>query len=81
MIGNCTQSGCHVSSGDDHLFPLVTYEDIAKQVQPGDAANSRLYTVVRGLSGHLMPPPPQPMLTDEQIKFIYVWIEEGAQNN
>ncbi|MCX6290944.1 MAG: hypothetical protein NT126_04195 [Bacteroidetes bacterium] len=80
LIGNCTQSGCH-SGGDNESFSLVTYDDVMKSVNPGNARDSRLYQSVVGRTEHLMPPSPQPMLSDKQILNIYVWIEQGALNN
>jgi uncharacterized membrane protein len=81
IIGNCTQSGCHTNQGNDHHeFPLVTYEDISGYVSAGNADNSKLFEAIIGRT-KVMPPPPQSMLTDEQIKYIYLWIEQGAKNN
>ncbi len=80
IIGNCTQSGCHPSSSDHEKFSLVTYDDVLKIVEPGNARNSKLYETITG-HGTLMPPSSQSSLTDQQIKYIYLWIEQGAKNN
>ena len=80
IIGNCTQSGCHPSSSDHEKFSLVTYDDVMKTVEPGNARNSKLYETITG-QGKLMPPSSQASLTDQQIKYIYLWIEQGAKNN
>ena len=80
IVGNCTQSGCH-TGGSDAEFALVSFEDVASVVNPGNADNSNLFEAITGRSGRIMPPSPQPMLNDNQIKFIYLWIEQGAKNN
>ncbi len=80
IIGNCTQSGCH-SSGSDRPNALVTYDDIHRIVNPGDARNSELYQRIVGKSGSLMPPSSQRMLNENEIRSIYLWIEQGAKNN
>jgi uncharacterized membrane protein len=83
VVANCTANGCHGTSNgnQEELFPLVTYQDVITIVQPGDARSSRLYTSITGNSENIMPPASQAMLTDNQIKQIYLWIEEGAKNN
>ena len=80
IIGNCTQSGCHSSSGQSE-FPLVTYQDVMKIVEHGNAKKSRLYESIKGISSKLMPPSSIPPLNNDQIKYIYLWIEQGAKNN
>ena len=80
IAGNCAFSGCH--TGDEgEQFPLIKYEEITGIVDKGNARESKLYKAVTGKSEKLMPPPPQPGLTNEQIRYIYVWIEQGAKNN
>ncbi|MBL0103661.1 MAG: hypothetical protein IPP51_07855 [Bacteroidetes bacterium] len=87
IASNCAMSGCHStgSSGGEHeLFPLTTYEEVIDEghVKAGDAHGSKFYQVI---SNHtledVMPPSPYPPLSDDQIKLIYLWIEQGAQNN
>ena len=46
-------------------------------IVPGDAANSRLYTVIE--SGEM--PKYGQRLTDEEISAIQNWIEQGAKND
>ena len=79
ITANCTQSDCHTGQG--HLFPLLTYDDIHEYVESGNADNSKLFEAITGRSGKIMPPPPQSVLTEDQIKYIYLWIEQGAKNN
>lgn len=80
IIGNCTESGCH-ASGSDSPGSLVTFEEIQKRVSPGDPRNSQLYERVVGKSGSIMPPSSRTPLTNDQIRSIYIWIEQGAKNN
>ena len=58
---------------------LESYDDIVKQVVPGDPANSRLYKVLIG-DGAPQMPPGNP-LPKELIQTIYDWIEQGAKDN
>lgn len=83
IASNCTQSGCHNSQGDSR-FPLVTYNDVMTdgKISAGNAHGSTLYN---SISNHgtakLMPPAPLPTLSEDQIKLIFIWIEQGAKNN
>lgn len=79
MISNCTQSGCHGSDG--HEFKLQTYQDIAGRVKAGEPHASSIYTAITANTLGTMPQPPNPRLTDAQIKTIYLWILQGAKNN
>lgn len=88
IAGNCAMDGCHSSSnnggGEHELFPLTTYEEVIDEggVKAGDAHGSKFYQVI---SNHtledVMPPSPNPPLSDDQVKLIYLWIEQGAKNN
>ena len=83
VAGNCTQSGCHNDRGDAR-FPLITYNDVISRggVNAGDARGSKFYKVISNHSGgRPMPPPPLPLLSSDQIKLVYIWIEQGAKNN
>ena len=79
--GNCTQSGCHDGVSE---FPLFTYNDVMNngEITAGDAHGSKLYLTI---SNHgfeeRMPPDPLPLLSTDQIKLVYLWIEQGAKNN
>ena len=74
---NCTASGCH--DGSDEAFPLTSYEDIIKQVNPGNSNNSDLYRVIT--ASYFNPMPPDKPLTATQRSLIKVWIDQGAKNN
>lgn len=83
IAGNCTQSGCHNAQGDSK-FSLVTYDDVISKggVKEADARGSKFYQVISNHSGeNSMPPSPLPMLSSDQIKLVYIWIEQGAKNN
>jgi uncharacterized membrane protein len=79
IVSNCSESGCHSASGGK--FPLISYADVRDNVTPGDARASKLYKSITGKGEKLMPPSPQPMLTNDEIRLIYLWIEQGANNN
>lgn len=86
IAGNCSQSGCHtgnVAGQDRSQFALITYDDIIKGgISPGNAHSSKIYqTISNKLFAKVMPPKPLPMLSDDQVKLIYLWIEQGAKNN
>lgn len=80
LISNCTQSGCHGTTGS-HKLKLVTYSDVVSKVSAGKPHSSGLYTSITSNILNTMPQPPNPRLTDIQIKTIYVWIMQGAKNN
>jgi hypothetical protein len=81
MSANCAVgSRCHSGSGG-HLESLLTYTGVMRYVTAGDAHGSPLYSTVRLYYGNVMPPSPNPHLSDDQIAKIYVWINQGAQNN
>lgn len=79
----CTMAGCHGDSLNQE-FKLVTYNDVMDHgdVKPGDAHGSKLYEVITTTSGEdRMPREPYARLSDRNIRLIYIWIEQGAQNN
>lgn len=79
IIANCTEAGCHGQGGSD--LKLLTYDEIMRRVTPGKPHSSDLYKVITANTGNVMPQPPNPRLTDNQIKLIFVWISQGAKNN
>jgi hypothetical protein len=79
IISNCTQDGCHGSNGRE--FELITYNDIAGRVSAGKPHSSKLYKVITANALGTMPPSPNPRLTDTDIKTIYLWIMQGANDN
>ena len=79
ISSNCNQSGCHDGSGEQSA--LTTYDEVMAHVKAGDARKSGLYRVITGRGENIMPPSSLTMLTDDQIRTIFVWIEQGAPNN
>ena len=77
--GNCTQSGCHGNINPTQ-FRLVDYGEIRQKVTPGDARKSDLFRAITGRT-EIMPPSPSDPLTQNQIAKIYLWIQQGAQDN
>jgi hypothetical protein len=74
-LNSCARSGCHDGKGEDPT--LVTYDNVMGHVKPGDPRGSQLYKVITKLSGENAMPPEGP-LSDEQIRTIYIWILQGA---
>ena len=61
---------------------VMTSGDHAPVIVAGDAANSMLVQMLRGIktdAGGQMPP--SRALQEEQIKLIERWVNQGAQNN
>lgn len=82
LAANCTQSNCHNVGGRE--FSLVTYNDVMSggEIKAGDAHGSNLYQTISNHGfAETMPPSPLPPLSTDQIKLIYLWIEQGAKNN
>ncbi len=79
VVSNCTQSGCHGKNGGE--FPLTTYEEVIGKISAGNPHSSKFYKVITANAIGAMPPKPNPHLTDTEIKTIYLWIAQGANNN
>jgi hypothetical protein len=81
LSANCAQSGCH-GNIDKRRFSLLTYEEVmsSNTVISGDAHNSNLYKAITGRN-NIMPKAPQSPLSDSQIRYIFIWIGQGAKNN
>jgi len=79
IISNCTQAGCHGKDGRE--FTLISYNDIAGHVHAGSPHGSSLYKAITANAIGTMPPSPNPRLTDVDIKTIYLWIAQGANDN
>jgi hypothetical protein len=73
---NCTASNCHNGNGD--VFPLTNYDEIANEVTKNNPSSSRLYQVITSSINTM---PPNKPLTIQQRTLIYLWIEQGAENN
>jgi hypothetical protein len=79
FISNCSQAGCHGSGGGE--FPLISYSDIIGRISPGKPHSSQLYKVITSNAFGAMPPSPNPKVSDTDIKTIYLWIMQGANDN
>jgi cysteine-rich repeat protein len=89
----CTE--CHVPGGPGpfslesesvsfaNLVDVPSFEVFGlDRVEPGDPENSYIVHKIEdrmGIIGQRMPPPPRPILTQEQIDAIREWIQDGAQ--
>ncbi len=82
ISSNCTMSGCHAAAGSGHeeARALTNYEEVMRDVVPGNARQSRLYTCLSGAGEDRMPRG-KPALDDKSILSILVWIDQGALNN
>jgi hypothetical protein len=83
IIANCTQSRCH-GLVESERFDLLTYDNVIRHggIVAGKPHKSNFYNVISTLNPYnIMPVPPQPALTDEQIKTVFLWIAQGAKNN
>lgn len=81
LSAQCNFSGCHGGRGGE--FSLDNYDDVMRHVQAGDARASMLYKVItrRGFGVERMPPSGYAAVSNEDVKRIYLWIEQGAPNN
>ncbi len=79
IVSNCTQAGCHGQGGSE--FRLLSYEDVMTIVSSGNPHSSKLYKVITANALGTMPPSPNTRLTDTEVKVIYLWIAQGANNN
>jgi uncharacterized membrane protein len=50
-------------------------------VKAGNAHRSKLYRVITNRSFQTMPPSGYSEVSAEDIKLLYIWIEQGAKNN
>ena len=76
---NCAM--CHGNSGkSDGDKNYTTYDGIMKDITAGNANKSSIYSAITS-SISRMPPSSHNALNQDQRSLIYVWIEQGAQNN
>jgi hypothetical protein len=73
---SCAMANCH-SSGSE--FSLTSYNDIVRNVVPGNAEKSSLYKVITSAWGMNRMPPDLPLSIDNRT-IIRLWIEQGATN-
>jgi len=83
---SCNNSGCHNSEDNAGGIRLTSYGELFSVpflIIPGAPQESLIYLSVSGNSVNIMPPPygTSLPLTDDQIRGIKTWIEEGAEAN
>ena len=72
---------CHGNAGrGDGGKNYMSYEGIMKDVTAGNANKSNIYSVITSTISR-MPPTSHNALNQDQRSLIYVWIEQGANNN
>ncbi len=84
LVDNC--NGCHLeamqASGGlrmDTFAQLLRGGDSGAVIMPGKGEESLLVQKLRGKVGQQMPAGGRPALSDESIKLISTWIDEGAK--
>jgi len=77
FLNSCANDGCH-SGGSE--FSLTNYDQIVRNVVPGNAQKSKLYQVISTPWGVQRMPPDRPLSIDNR-SIISLWIEQGATNN
>lgn len=80
MVSSCAYSGCHDAITAEDGIVLDSYQNIIKEVDPRNPNNSELYeSIVETDPDDIMPPPPAPQLTSQQISMVRDWISQGAK--
>ena len=81
LSGSCGSSNCHGDNAEE--FSLIGYDNVINNgdVKAGKADDSKLFEVITASGDDIMPPSPRSPLSDDNIKKIYIWIEQGAKNN
>lgn len=80
MVSSCAYSGCHDPATAAEGVVLDSYENVRKEVSPGDLNDSELYEYLFESGDERMPPPPAEPLTAAQKDVIKNWILQGAEN-
>ena len=82
LVSNCTQSECHNPIDREKDLDLSSFSDIKSLVKTGDYNASKLFSVmVIPFGSARMPPSPYDALSEEQLRTVALWIEQGAKNN
>lgn len=83
LVSNCAKSGCHDASSAQDGVILSSFDQVRNtaDVRPKNKEGSDLYeNITETDPDKVMPPPPNPALSTEQINLIGKWIDQGAQN-
>jgi uncharacterized membrane protein len=81
---NCAVSGCHGGGSAQDGVDLSSYQGIMTtgDIVPFNPGESDIYDVITETDpDKIMPVPPRPPLTTNQIELIASWINQGALNN
>lgn len=74
ITSSCAQSGCHDAITKEEGLVLNSYNGIM------DLGTKDLLKYIKLTSGKMMPPPPQPRMSQANIDLIQRWVNEGAKN-
>ena len=74
FLNSCAMNGCHSGGSESSL---TTYNQIVRNVVPGNAQKSKIYQVISSSWGIQRMPPDQPLSIDNRT-LIRLWIEQGA---
>ena len=80
MVSSCAYSGCHDAASHRDGVVLDTYENVRREVKPGDPNDSEIYEKLFEGGDEKMPPPPAASLSPEQTSILRNWILQGAEN-
>lgn len=79
---SCATSGCHDGFTQAGGLRLETYADLFQKpgmVRPNDSTRSTLRLAMRGVT--VLHPRIEPLLSENQVRGVAIWIQEGASNN
>ena len=82
LRSTCARSGCHDQNTAQDGIMLLDYETITdgENIIPGDADESDIFDVISETDpDKIMPPPPNPALSQSSINAIRTWINQGAK--
>jgi uncharacterized membrane protein len=81
LSAKCNFSGCHAANGS--YGSLATYDAVISrgEIIGGDARKSKLYRMITKRDFEFMPPKNYTEVSSDELKLIYLWIEQGAKNN
>jgi len=85
LSSNCAMSGCHDAITSKEDINLSSYDAMMASddaIDPENPMNSDLLEVIKAnpQDSDRMPPAPSPMLSQEQIRKIELWLSMGAKN-
>lgn len=72
---------CHAGEENDSGLRLDVLDELLNQIAPRNAGRSRLIELVRRDGKDRMPPAPAESLTEEEVKVLSDWVEEGLAWN